>query len=106
MKLFKLINFALFYLKEVIVSNFKVAYDVLTQKHYMHPGFISIPVDELNDRQLLIISNLLSMTPGSVSIDISSDKRELFIHAMYLENPEALRQEIITKYVKRVKEAF
>ena len=106
MKLLKILLFALFYLKEVVACNFRVAFDVLTKKHYMHPGFVAIPVDDLNDRQLMILANLLSMTPGSVTIDIAYDKKHLFVHAMYIDDLEALRNEITEKYVKRVKEVF
>jgi len=106
MKLVKLFAFVLFYIKEVVVTNFQVAYDVLTKKHHMTPGFIAIPVDGLSDRQLLVLSNLLTMTPGSITIDLSQDKKTLFIHAMYIDTVDEVRNEIIEKYVKRVKEVF
>ena len=106
MRLIKLIKFTLFYLKEVFTSNIKVTHDVLTKRHQMMPGFIAIPVQGLKDRQLLILSNLLTMTPGSVTVDISEEKDFLYLHVMYLNDPESFRQSIITKYVKRVQEVF
>ena len=106
MKLFKLITFVLFYIKEVVITNFQVAYDVLTKKHHMTPGFVAIPVESLTDRQLLVLSNLLTMTPGSITIDLSQDKQTLYIHAMYIETVDQVRDEIVEKYVKRVKEVF
>ncbi|WDE95452.1 Na+/H+ antiporter subunit E [Lentisphaera profundi] len=106
MKIIKLFSFALFYMKEVVISNFMVAYDVLTKKHHMTPGFVAIPIPDLTDRQLLVLSNLLTMTPGSITIDLSLDKQTLYIHAMYIDNVEDVRTEIIEKYVNRVREAF
>lgn len=106
MRFFKLISFLLFYLKEVVSSNLKVSYDILTKRHQMTPGFIIIPVNGLNNRQLLILSNLLTMTPGSVTMDISKEKEELYLHVMYLNNVDEFRQAIVNKYVKRVQEVF
>ncbi len=106
MKVFKLLSFVLFYIKEVVISNIIVAYDVLTKKHHMTPGFVGIPVDGLTDRQLLVLSNLLTMTPGSFTIDLSQDKKILYIHAMYIDSVEQVQQEITEKYVNRVREVF
>ncbi len=106
MKIVKLIAFVLFYIKDVVITNVQVAYDVLTKKHHMTPGFVAIPVEGLSDRQLLVLSNLLTMTPGSITIDLSQDKQTLFIHAMYIETVDEVREEIISKYVNRVREVF
>jgi len=102
----KLISFLLFYIWEVILSNFKVAYDVLTPTHHMKPGFIAIPLADLTDRQVLVLANLITMTPGTLSLDISSDRGTLYLHAMYVPDVEALRHQIIHVYQRKIMEVF
>lgn len=104
--LIKLLSFLCFYVWEVILSNFKVAYDVLTPKHHMEPGFVAIPLAELTDRQILVLANLITMTPGTLSIDISSDRSTLYLHAMYVPDIEALRHQIIHVYQRKIMEVF
>jgi len=101
------LSFFVFYLKEVVLANFRVAYDVCTPIHHMKPGFLSIPLDEdLTDRQLLVLANLITMTPGTLSMDVTSDRRTLYLHAMYIDDIDALKREIVGVYQKRIKEVF
>jgi len=105
-KIPKAVSFFFFYLKEVVLANFQVAYDVLTPTHLMSPAVISLPLDEdLTELQLFLLSNLITMTPGTLSMDVSSDRRTLYIHAMYLENVEKSREDLMD-YQRRIREVF
>lgn len=95
------ISFLLFYMKELFLCNIKVAHDVITPHYNMRPGVIAIPLDAENDLQVLFISNLITMTPGTMSLDVSDDKRVLYIHAMYIDDIERLRNEIKVGIVKK-----
>jgi multicomponent Na+:H+ antiporter subunit E len=105
-KFYLLLSFVIFYIKEVIVTNFIVANEVLTPTHHMKPGFICIDVGALSDRQLLIFCNLLTMTPGSIVVDVSQDKTKVTVHILYLEDEASAIAEINDCYLKRVKEIF
>lgn len=104
-RLLKLLHFLLFYLCQVVQCNMTVAHDILTRRHHMLPGFLTIAVNDLSDRQLLILSNLLSMTPGTVVVDID-EQRQLLLHAMYLDDADELRRHLETDYIRRIKEIF
>ncbi|MEM9445064.1 MAG: Na+/H+ antiporter subunit E [Verrucomicrobiota bacterium] len=106
MRILKFIHFFFFYLYEIILCNLKVAYDVLTPKHYMKPGFIAVELDDMSDLQISILANLLTMTPGTLSLDVCSNKKSLYIHAMYIDDQEKLLTEIKENYIKRIKEVF
>ncbi|MFV8836052.1 Na+/H+ antiporter subunit E [Aquisalimonas sp.] len=88
------IGFTLFYIWELIMSNMRVAYEVLTPSHGMRPGVIGLPLDARSDAAITILANLISMTPGTLSIDVSSDNRMLFIHAMHIDDEDALRADL------------
>jgi multicomponent Na+:H+ antiporter subunit E len=105
-KAIKLLLFFLFYLKEVVKTNVIVAMEVLTPTHYMKPGFVKIDVSGINDRQLLIFSNLLTMTPGSMVVDVAEDKSFVSVHILYLDDEKRAIKEIEENYLSKVKELF
>lgn len=106
MKLFKLIKFLCFYLCEIVKTNCLVAYEVLTPTHYMKPAFIKMCVSDLNDRQTVIFCNLLSMTPGSLVVNLSDCHNYVYIHILYLDDREKIEAEIRNNYLSKVKEVF
>jgi len=79
---------------ELLLSNLKVAYDVLTPTHHMCPGVIAMPLDAETDAEITIVANLISLTPGTLSLDVSSDKKVLYIHVMYLDDRDAVIRSI------------
>mgnify|MGYP002623160404 CR=1 FL=1 len=83
-RIINLLFFILFYAKEVVMSNLRVAHDVLTPTHHMKPGILRLPLDNLTDRQLLMMANLVTMTPGTLGLQVSDDAKSLYIHAMYV----------------------
>lgn len=93
-KIPEVIRFTLFYIWELIQSNLRVAYEVLTPSHHMKPGVIGLPLDATTDAQITMLANLITMTPGTLSLDVSNDRRMLFIHAMYIEDEKALYAEL------------
>lgn len=103
-KLPLLVRFLAFYLKELLLANLRVAHDALTPTHHMRPAMLAIPLDARTDFEILLLVNLITMTPGSVSIDVSTDRRVLYLHAMYVKDPDALRHEIKTQLERRVLE--
>jgi multicomponent Na+:H+ antiporter subunit E len=105
-KIVPLLLFLPFYIKEVVLSNLRVAHDVLTPRHRMRPAVFSIPLEGLNDRQILALANLITMTPGTLSLDVSQDKRLLYIHAMYAEPVEETRRMLTEEFVERARRAF
>jgi multicomponent Na+:H+ antiporter subunit E len=72
----------------------------------MIPGFIAIPLDARTDFEILIVSNLISMTPGTLSMDISPDRKFLYLHVMYIDDLEEIRQTIKSKFESRVLEVL
>ncbi|WP_290652773.1 Na+/H+ antiporter subunit E [Aquisalimonas sp.] len=93
-KIPQVIGFTLFYLWELIRSNMRVAYEVLTPTHYMRPGVIGLPLMTQSDAAVTLLANLISMTPGTLSIDVSNDNRMLYIHAMHIDDEDALRADL------------
>ncbi len=93
-KIPQIIGFTLFYIWELIKSNMRVAYEVLTPTHNMEPGVIGLELELESDAGITILANLITMTPGTLSLDVSNDRRMLFIHAMYVGDRDGLLREL------------
>ncbi|MEM9399431.1 MAG: Na+/H+ antiporter subunit E [Verrucomicrobiota bacterium] len=99
----RFIFFIGFYLHEVVLSNFRVAWDVITPKYFMSPAIVAVPIDHLSDFQILVLTNLITMTPGTLSLDVSQNRKELFIHSMYIEDEEQFVENIKSNYMEKIK---
>jgi len=97
-------GFAGFFLWELVLANLRVAYDIVTPRHHMRPGIVAVPLDARSDAEICALANLVTLTPGTLSLDVSPDRRVLFIHAMYIDDPEALRRQIKEGFERRVLE--
>jgi multicomponent Na+:H+ antiporter subunit E len=93
-KTMQFVRFALFFIKELVVSSYRVAKDVIKPLPLMRPGIIGIPLDAETDLEITMLANLITLTPGTLSLDVSPDRKTLYIHAMYLVDADDLRQEI------------
>lgn len=100
----KLLSFLVYYLWELLKSNAMIIVEVLTPGHHMTPGVIGIPLDARTDLEITVLANLITMTPGTLSLDISADRKTLFVHAMYIHNPDDLRADIKNNLERRVLE--
>ncbi|MCK4563597.1 MAG: Na+/H+ antiporter subunit E [Verrucomicrobia bacterium] len=88
------VRLALFFAKELVISSYRVSMDVVKPLPLMRPGVIGIPLDAETDLEITMLANLISLTPGTLSLDVSKDRKTLYIHAMYVINPDDLRKEI------------
>ena len=100
----KLIGFILFFIYELVKANIQVAYDVVTPKYYMKPGIIRIPLDATSDLEITLLANLISLTPGTLSLDVSDDRKVLYVHAMYVNDRDEFIAEIKNGFERRLLE--
>lgn len=105
-RLWQFIRFNAFFIRELLKANLRVAWEVLTPKHHMRPAIIAIPLDADSDLQITILANFITLTPGTLSLDVSPDRKTLYVHAMYVDDVEEFRREIKEDLEKRVIEVF
>ncbi|ANT64657.1 Na+/H+ antiporter subunit E [Prosthecochloris sp. CIB 2401] len=105
-KLPRVITFIFYFLKELIIANMKVAFDIVTPKDYMKPGIIAFPLDVESDIEITLFANLVTLTPGTLSLDVSADKRILYVHALYVEDADQFRYELKNGLEKRLLEVL
>lgn len=74
-----------FVIKELVVSSLRISWDILTPTMYARPRIVRIPINDLNDIAITILANAISLTPGSLSLEVSKNRQNLYVHAMYAE---------------------
>ena len=79
---------------ELIVSSITVLWDILTPKHRAEPAIIEVPLDVKSNAGILLVTNLISLTPGTLSLDVSEDRSTLIVHAMFADDPEQLIRDL------------
>lgn len=103
-KPFQVIGLILYFIMELWASSLKVLWDILTPEHKSKPDIIKVPLTVHTDTQILLLSNLLSLTPGTLTVDITPDKKFFLVHAMFLEDEQALIDDIKDNLEKRILE--
>lgn len=83
-----IISFLFYFLYEMITANLQVAYDVITPRYFFQPGIVKYPMKARTDLEINLLSTIISMTPGTLILDVSEDKTILYIHVMYLKDRE------------------
>ena len=99
------LSLAGFFAWELLIANFRVAADVL-RGHQIEPAVVGIPLDITSDGEILLLSMLINITPGSVTIDLSDDRRTLYVHVMHMTSADQTRREIKNGFERRVKLLF
>lgn len=105
-KVVQVLGLLMFFVWELIKANLRVAYDVLTPGYAMRPGVVAIPLDARTDAQITLLANLISLTPGTLSLDVAKDRGELYVHAMYVDDPDRVRRQIKAGFERRVLEVL
>lgn len=105
-KPFQATGFLLYFLKELAMANLRVARDVVSPLDRLRPGIVAVPLDLASDGQITLLATLVTLTPGTLTLDISSDRRVIYIHAMSAGDLAALRAAVKGGFERRVKELF
>lgn len=98
------IGLLFYFLKELLLASFVVAWDVITPRSRVESGLIALPLDARTDLEITILASLISLTPGTLSLDVSEDKRYLYVHAVYIKqgDVENLRKQIKNGFEKKL----
>ncbi len=78
-----LLIFPFFYLRAIVGGALRISRDVLTPHPRLNPVLLRVPLDIRSPRQRLLLANLVSMTPGTLSVDEEDDGRTLIVHSLY-----------------------
>jgi multicomponent Na+:H+ antiporter subunit E len=98
----------LVFLRELVVSALQVAWYVVRPTLRIRPAIIEYPLDVRTPREITLLANLISLTPGTLSLDVSPDRSCLYVHAITVANDDgsAVIEEIKGSLEKHVGRAL
>jgi len=91
---------------DIVLSNIEVARRILGRESKIHPGFIWIPLDISNPHGIAALAGIITMTPGTLSSELSADGRFLLVHCLHLEDADAAIAQIKARYEAPLREVF
>lgn len=104
---FALVGYLLLVVRDVIVANFQVARIILfLPADRIQSAWITVPLDLTSPEAISLLAGTITMTPGTLTADIAADGRALLIHSLHAPDPDAIRDEIKTRYEARLKRIF
>jgi multicomponent Na+:H+ antiporter subunit E len=101
-------SFIVFFLRELTVANVKMAVHVLQKNSGLSPAIVAVPLDVRSDGEIALLSNLICLTPGTLSVDVSTDRTTLYVHALDVPDydMDLFRLKIKEGFERRVMEVF
>lgn len=104
----KILSLAGLFLRELMVSAVRVAVLVLTPnlKGALKPAIVAVPLTVKSDAEITLLANMITLTPGTLSIDVAGDRSVLYVHALTMEDDKALIADIANGFEARIKEVF
>ncbi len=95
-----------FFIWELIISSITVAWDVIRPTPQNQPALIEIPLDVKSDFEILLLTNLISLTPGTLSVDVTEDRKTLIVHAMFADDADDLIDNIKSGFERLIMGVF
>lgn len=106
LRLWRIVRLAAYFIYELFLSSLRVAWDVATPGTVSVPDIIEVPLDVKSDLEIMLFSNLISLTPGTLSLDVTEDRKTLYVHAMFADAPDELVAELKAGMERMVLEVF
>jgi len=91
---------------DILVANWVVARLILHPADRLQPAFMMLPLDVRQDFTITLLASTISLTPGTVSADLSADRRHLLIHTLHVEDEQLAIAQIKQRYEAPLKEIF
>lgn len=85
------LRFIPFFLWELLLANLQVALEVVRPRHRMDPGIIRVPLNARSDLEITFFANLISLTPGTLTVGVAKDRSALYVHGLHVKNPQHFR---------------
>ncbi len=101
-----IVSLALLFIKELAMSAWTVAMLVIRPRLALTPGIFAYPLTVKSDFEITLLANLITLTPGTLSVDVSPDRATLYVHALDCSDVEATKRSIAEGFERKIMEAF
>ena len=95
----------LVFIRELIWASVRVVRSIFMPRAYLNPGVVAIPLDLKSDFEIMLLGHMITLTPGTLTLEVSPDKKFIYVHTMELGGSvEAFRQSIKDGFERRILE--
>ena len=105
-KIRQIVTLIVQFIYELLMSAFRVAFMVMKPDMKLKPGIFIYDLTVKSDSEITLLANLITLTPGTLSVDVSEDKTKLYIHALECDNPEQTSADIRNGFERQIAEVF
>ncbi|MFP7674712.1 Na+/H+ antiporter subunit E [Marivita sp. S0852] len=103
----KIVEYGLIVLWDIVVANVQVALVILFKRETaIRSQWIPVPIDLNSAEAITVLAGTITMTPGTVSAMLSADCNTILVHCLHTDDPDAVRDEIKSRYERRLREIF
>ncbi len=104
----RIVSLAALFLYELVVSAVRVAIVVIRPdlSKAVRPAIIAVPLTVKSDAEITLLANMITLTPGTLSVDVAADKSVLYVHALNMADKEAMIADIANGFEKKIQEVF
>lgn len=95
-----------YFLLDLLRANIRMAGIIMSPKMKLRPAVVAVPLILKSETAIILLANMMTLTPGTLTLDISTDRRMLYIHTVYLKDLNTFKLELIEGYERRLKELF
>ncbi|MEM7696161.1 MAG: Na+/H+ antiporter subunit E [Pseudomonadota bacterium] len=100
------VGLALTFLIELVKSSVNVAVIVLSPGRKLRPAIVAYPLDVTTNAEITLLANLITLTPGTLSMDVSDDRKTLYVHAIDVDDPNEIVGDIKASFERRIMKVF
>ncbi|MEM1138235.1 MAG: Na+/H+ antiporter subunit E [Pseudomonadota bacterium] len=101
-----IVDLASLFVFELIKSSVIVAWEVVRPRLQFEPGIVAVPLTVDRDLEIMMLANLISLTPGTLSVDVSTDRSTLYVHALHIGDADDFVRSIKDGFEKKILEAL
>ena len=103
-RIYKLFVLILIFIRELILSNIEIVKFVYRKKNDFEPGIFAMPIEVKQNWEITLLANLITLTPGTLTVAVSDDQTQLFIHALDIDTKEESINDIKNTFEKAIME--
>lgn len=91
-----------YFLIQLVLANLQVAFLLFKPNRLLKPAIVAVPLGEISDLALYCVSSMITLTPGTLSLEVSPDRKKLFVHVIHTDSPSETVREIRDGFLARV----
>ncbi len=95
-----------YFIKELVKSSIMVARDCIAPRPNLHPAIVRMPLDGQSDAEIFLLASLITLTPGTLTLDVAEDRSALLVHSIYATDEAALVADLKSGMERRIGKVF